>query len=51
MVLAMKAIKAVNPKISTYFYMNSHKDHPEMTHMARELMLINHYVQLIYLYI
>ena len=26
MVLAMKAIKAVNPKISTYFYMNSHKD-------------------------
>ena len=37
MVLAMKAIKAVNPKISTYFYMNSHKDRPEMTHMAREL--------------
>ena len=37
MVLAMKAIKAVNPKISTYFYMNSHKDRPEMTRMAREL--------------
>ena len=36
MVLAMKAIKAVNPKISTYFYMNSHKDRPEMTRMARE---------------
>ena len=30
MVLAMKAIKAVNPKITTYFYMNSHKDRPEM---------------------
>jgi hypothetical protein len=37
MVLAMKAIKAVNPKITTYFYMNSHKDRPEMTRMAREL--------------
>ena len=37
MVLAMKAIKAANPKISTYFYMNSHKDRPEMTRMAREL--------------
>ena len=37
MVLAMKAIKALNPKISTYFYMNSHKDRPEMTRMAREL--------------
>ena len=36
MVLAMKAIKAVNPQISTYFYMNSHKDRPEMTRMARE---------------
>ena len=31
------AIKAVNPKISTYFYMNSHKDRPEMIRMAREL--------------
>ena len=37
MVLAMKAIEAVNPKISTYFYMNSHKDHPEMIRMARKL--------------
>ena len=37
MVLAMKAIKAVNPKIATYFYMNSYKDRPEMTRMAREL--------------
>ena len=36
MVLAMKAIKAVNPKITTYFYMNSFKDRPEMTRMARE---------------
>ena len=37
MVLAMKAIKEVNPKISTYFYMNSFKDRPEMTRMTREL--------------
>ena len=37
MVLAMKAIKEVNPKISTYFYMNSFKDCPEMTRMTREL--------------
>ncbi len=37
MVLAMKAIKAVNPKVSTYFYMNSFKDCPEMTRMTREL--------------
>ena len=36
MVLAMKAIKAVNPKIGTYFYMNSHKDRLKMTRMARE---------------
>ena len=37
MVLAMKTIKAVNPKIATYFYMNSFKARPEMTRMAREL--------------
>ena len=37
MVMAMIAIKKVNPKISTYFYMNSFKDRPEMTRMAREL--------------
>ena len=36
MVLAMKAIKAVNPKISTYFYMNAHLDFRQMTRMARE---------------
>ena len=36
MVVAMKAIKAVNPKTSTYFYMNSHKDRAKMTRMARE---------------
>lgn len=36
MVLAMKAIKAFNPDIATYFYMNSWKDRPEMTRMARE---------------
>ena len=37
MVLAMKAIKQANPKVATYFYMNSFKDRPEMTRMAREL--------------
>ena len=37
MVLAMKAIKQANPKVATYFYMNSHKDRPEMTRMARQL--------------
>ena len=37
MVLAMKAIKKVNPTIATYFYMNSFKDRPEMTRMARQL--------------
>ena len=37
MVLAMKAIKQANPKVATYFYMNSYKDRPEMTRMARQL--------------
>ena len=37
MVLAMKAIKKANPKVATYFYMNSFKDRPEMTRMARQL--------------
>ena len=37
MVLAMKAIKQANPKVATYFYMNSFKDRPEMTRMSREL--------------
>ena len=36
MVMAMIAIKKMNPKISTYFYMNSYRDRPEMTRMARE---------------
>ena len=33
MVIAMKAIKAVNPKTSIYFYMNSRKDQSQMTRM------------------
>ena len=33
MVMAMKAIKQVNPKISTYFYMESYTDLPLMTRM------------------
>ena len=36
MVMAMIAIKKANPEITTYFYMNSFKDRPEMTRMARE---------------
>ena len=38
-ILVMKAIKTVNPKISTYFYMNSHKDCPEMTRMNIQTIL------------
>lgn len=37
MVLAMKAVKEVNPNVATYFYMNSFKDRPEMTRMSRQL--------------
>ena len=37
MVLAMMAVKKLNPKVATYFYMNSVRDRPEMTHMARDL--------------
>ena len=36
MVEFMKAVKAANPKVATYFYMNSWKDRPEMTRMARQ---------------
>ena len=32
MVLTMKATKKINPTIATYFYMNSWKDCPQMTH-------------------
>ena len=37
MVATMKAVKQANPNVATYFYMNSFKDRPEMTRMAREL--------------
>ena len=37
MVLAMTAVKKLNPKVATYFYMNSFKDRPEMTRMARDV--------------
>ena len=37
MVMAMKAIKKVNPNVSTYFYMNSFMDIPLMTRMHRQL--------------
>ena len=38
MVLTMRAVKNINPKVATYFYMNSWKDRPEMTRMNREFM-------------
>ena len=37
MVLTMMAVKMLNPKVATYFYMNSFRDRPEMTRMAREV--------------
>uniref|UniRef100_A0A1X7VF50 Uncharacterized protein n=1 Tax=Amphimedon queenslandica TaxID=400682 RepID=A0A1X7VF50_AMPQE len=37
MMLVMIMVKRVNPNVATYFYMNSYKDRPEMTRMAREL--------------
>ena len=37
MVLAMKAVKQANPKVATYFYINSFKDSDRMTRMARQL--------------
>ena len=44
MVLAMMAVKKINPKVATYFYMNSFKDRPEMTRMAREVEQNPNYV-------
>ena len=35
MAVAMKAIKALNSSVSTYFYMSSFADLPEMTRMSR----------------
>ena len=37
MVIAMRDVKKMNPNVATYFYMNSFKDRPEMTRMARQL--------------
>ena len=37
MVLTMKAVKAINPKVATYFYLNSWNDVPQMTRMYREM--------------
>ena len=42
MVMAMIAVKKVNPKTSTYFYMNSFKDRDAMTRMYRESMQRNY---------
>ena len=36
MVLAMMAVKKLNPKVATYFYMNSVRDRPEMTRKERK---------------
>ena len=38
MAVFMKTVKEINPKAATYFYMNSFKDRPEMTRMARQFM-------------
>ena len=38
MAIFMKSVKEINPKVATYFYMNSFKDRPEMTRMARQFM-------------
>ena len=37
MVLAMKAVKKLNPKVATYFYMNSCRGRPEMTRMSSKI--------------
>ena len=37
MILALKTIKQANPKVVTYFYINSFKDNPKMARMARQL--------------
>lgn len=42
MAVTMKAIKALNSSVSTYFYMNSFKARPEMTRMARQLDTYNY---------
>ena len=36
MVVAMRQIKKMNSNVATYFYMNSFKERPEMTRMARQ---------------
>ena len=41
MAVAMKAIKALNSSVSTYFYMSSFVDLPEMTRMSRQSIIIS----------
>ncbi len=38
MVESMKAVKAANPKVATYFYMDAWKSRPELTRTAQELI-------------
>ena len=45
MVVAMKAIKALNSSVSTYFYMSSFADLPEMTRMSRQSNIYNYYLR------
>ena len=44
MAVAMKAIKALNSSVSTYFYMSSFAALPEMTRMDRQLEAYNYYL-------
>ena len=45
MALTMKAVKALNSSVSTYFYMCSFADLPEMTRMSRQSDTHNYYLR------
>ena len=45
MAIAMKAVKAINPSVSTYFYMDAFKARPEMTRMTRQVLQFNYSLQ------
>ncbi len=45
MAVATKAVKALNSSVSTYFYMSSFADLPEMTRMSRQSNIYNYYLR------
>ena len=45
MAVTMKAVKAINPSVSTYFYMDAFKARPQMTRMARQVLEYNYSLQ------